>query len=297
MTIGLIFGSLLFVWLLFYLFPVPKTAELHNFDVKRPLVIAHQGGEGLAPSSTLTAFINAWEMGVDVLEFDVHMTKDGLLVAIHDPTVDRTTNGTGKVNEMTLKEIKKLDAGYYFQNEKGEHPFRDKGITIPTVEEIFETIKDDDMLYIIEIKETNDPSLYKTIARKMWEKLKAFGLEKRVMLASFDQDIVDYILEASDGKAIVSAGRKEATKFVVFHKLFLNSLYRPAVDAIHIPTREGKFNLADQKLIRGAHKRGMVVHYWTINDKETMRELIRIGADGIMTDRPDLLFEVLQEKL
>lgn len=297
MTIGLIFGSLLFVWLLFYLFPVPKTAELHNFDVKRPLVIAHQGGEGLAPSSTLTAFINAWEMGVDVLEFDVHMTKDGHLVAIHDPTVDRTTNGTGKVNEMTLKEIKKLDAGYYFQNEKGEHPFRGKGITIPTVEEIFETIKDDDMLYIIEIKDTNDPSLYKTITQKMWDTLKTFRLEQRVMFASFDQDIVDYILEVSNGKAIVSAGRKEATKFVVLHKLFLNSLYHPSVDAIHIPTREGKFNLADRKLIRGAHKRGMVVHYWTINDQETMRELIRMGADGIMTDRPDLLIEVLQEKL
>lgn len=73
----------------------------------------------------------------------------------------------------------------------------------------------------------------------MWETLKAFGLEQRVMLASFDQEIVDYILNVSNGKAIISAGPKEATKFVVLHKFFLSSLYRPNVDAIHIPTREG----------------------------------------------------------
>lgn len=133
-----------------FFFPVSKAAHLHYFDIKRPLVIAHQGREGLAPSSTLPAFINSWKMGVIVLEFDIHMTKNGHLFATHEATVDRTTNGTGKVNKMILKEIKELDAGYYFQDEKGEHPFRGKGITIPSVEEVFSTIKDVDRLYIIE---------------------------------------------------------------------------------------------------------------------------------------------------
>ena len=297
MFFGIILGLILLLWLAFYLYPVSKTAKLHQFDVKRPLVIAHQGGAGLAPSSTLAAFMNAWKLGVDVLEFDVHMTKDGHIVSIHDPTVDRTTNGTGRVNDLTLEEIQNLDAGYRFQDEKGNYKFRGQGVFIPTIEQIFETIKDDKMLYIIEIKDTNHPSLYRAITEKMWDTIKSFGLEKRVILASFDQNIIDHLLNISRGEAIVSAGRKEAKRFVVLHKLFLNSLYRPSVDALHIPAREGKFNLADRKLIRGAHNRGMVVHYWTINDPEMMRNLLRMGADGIMTDRPDLLIQVMKENL
>src|SRR5699024_4611846 len=124
-------------------------------DDPEVLVIAHRGGRGLAPEGTLTAFDQAVSLGVDVLEFDTHLTKDGHLVVIHDDTVDRTTNGTGKVNELTLEEVQNLDAGYSFTDEEDEYVFRDQGVYIPTVEEVFQ--KYPNMRHLIELKDTNAP--------------------------------------------------------------------------------------------------------------------------------------------
>ena len=284
---------ILLIWIIIYFFPVKKHTTPAYFDHEKLLVIAHQGGEHLAPSSTLEAFRNAQELGVDVIEFDIHMTKDEYLVAIHDPTVDRTTSGTGVVNEMTLEEVQSLDAGMYFKDLDGDYSYRGQGVYIPTVEEIFEEIPH--MYWNVEIKDTNDPTLYRTIAEKLWDAIQQHKLEEQVLFAAFDQEIIDIVLDVTNGEALVSGGRGEVTKFVILHKLFLNGLYRPQVNALQIPTEDSRINLKDQKLIRGARKKGMEVHYWTINDPETMQELIDLGADGIITDRPDLLIELLKE--
>lgn len=285
---------LLLCWVLIYFFPVQSRDKHPFFDNDRPLVMAHQGGQGLAPSSTLEAFQKAYELGVDVIEFDIHMTKDGYLVAIHDPTVDRTTDGNGKVNDMTLDEIQTLDAAANFQDENGENHFKGKGVTIPTVEQVFDAIPD--VRWNIEIKDSNDPKLYRPIAEKLWRIIQDYHLEDHVLIASFDQDIIDIVTEITDGKALIAGGRQEITKFVILHKLFFNGLYRPAVDAIEIPTKDSSINLMDLKLIRGAHKRGIDVHYWTINDAETMEKLLDLGANGILTDRPDILLKVLENR-
>ncbi|RDW16630.1 glycerophosphodiester phosphodiesterase [Oceanobacillus chungangensis] len=292
---GWIVGSIIAIWLIIYLFPVTENKALHKFNRDKPLVIAHGGGNDLAPSNTLAAFTNAYALGVDVIEFDIHMTEDGHLVSIHDPTVDRTTNGTGRVNEMKLAEIQSLDAAANFQNLDGEYSYRGKGVYIPTVNDIFAIINDPDMLYTIEIKDSNDPKLYRDMCQSLWSVIQDYGLEENVIIASFDQEIVDMVTDVSGGKALVSGGRQEITKFVVFHKLFLNGLYKQNVHALQIPTEDSNINLQDRKLIRGAEHRGMDVHYWTINDKETMQELINLGADGIMTDRPDLLIDLLKD--
>ncbi|WP_078594872.1 glycerophosphodiester phosphodiesterase [Evansella clarkii] len=292
---GILFLAMLTGWVTILLFPVserpvkPFFADLEN----RPLVIAHQGGEHLAPSNTMEAFRMADEMGVDVIEFDVHMTSDGYLVAIHDNTVDRTTDGTGRVNDMTLAELRELDAADYFQDLHGEFSFRGQGIMIPTVEEIFSEFPD--MAFNIELKATNDEELHRPMAERLWELMVEYNMEDQVLAASFNQRINDMMTEISDGRAAVSGGVDEITRFVVFHKFFLNGLYRPKVDAVQIPTEESIFNLKDDKIIRGAHRRGMEVYYWTINDEEKMRELIELGADGIVTDRPDLMLKILEE--
>jgi glycerophosphoryl diester phosphodiesterase len=275
---------------------VHENTKLHKFYSERPLVIAHGGGNHLAPSNTLAAFTHAYELGVDVLEFDVHITADGQLVSIHDPTIDRTTDGNGRVNDMTLKEIQEFDAAYSFLDLDGEYSYRGTGVIVPAVEDIFTTIDDPDMLYAIEIKDTNDPDLYEEISLKLWELIKQYGLEENVIIASFDQDIIDIVLDISGGEALVSGGRSEITRFVIFHKLFLNGLYQQNVHALQIPTEDSNINLMDRKIIDGANRRGMDVHYWTINDLYTMEELIELGANGIMTDRPDLLLELLEDK-
>lgn len=276
-----------------YLLPPFSKVERPFEDLERPLVIAHQGGEHLAPSNTLESFINGYELGVDVLEFDIHMTRDGHLVAIHDDRVDRTTDGSGLVNDLLLEEIKELDAGHYFKDLEGEYSFRGKGVEIPTVEEIFDSLPN--MKWNIEIKDTNNPDLYEEIVRTYWQTIKDYGLEGDVLTASFNQDIIDLLIKESEDEALVSGGRQEIKKFAVLHFLFLNRLYKPSVNAIQIPTKDGRISLKSKLLIKGAQKIGMDVHYWTINDPDLMRELLELGADGLITDRPDLMLELLEE--
>lgn len=261
-------------------------AFFHN--VESPLVIAHRGGKANYPENTLEAFRHSVEVGSDVIEFDIHMTKDGHLVVIHDATVDRTTDGKGSIDSFTLKELRQLDAGYHFTDRDGNYPYRGKAVSIPTVEEVFAAFPD--TLMNIEIK-----APYPQVEEKLWQLIQQFNMEDRVLLASFDQKIIDKINDISGGKVAISGGKKEVTKFVLLHKLFLPFLYEPKVDALQIPTKANRFNLVDEKLLNGAKKLNMLVYYWTINDEVKMKQLLQLGANGIITDDPEKLISVMKE--
>lgn len=289
------FGVIGLIWLILFIIPIKKHPKHPMFDNDRPLVMAHQGGADLAPSNTLAAFRNAAELGVDMMELDVHLTQDGHLVVIHDDTIDRTTNGSGTVNELTLAEVQSYDAGYHFVDLDGDHSFRDKDVIIPTLADVFEEMPSH-MRYTIEIKDTNDAALYEKIGEDLWTLMAEYDVQDKVLIGSFDQHILDMMTEITDGEAIVSAGEQEVTKFVILHKLGLHALYQTKVDSVEMPIKASGINLMDASLVNAAKKRGMDVHYWTINDPDTMEQLIDLGADGIITDRPDLLIELLQEK-
>jgi glycerophosphoryl diester phosphodiesterase len=280
-------------YILLNVVPVEQRPTHSFFQSDRPLVIAHQGGELLAPSNTLTAFQQAVDLGVDVLEFDIHITKDGQLVTIHDPTVDRTTNGTGNVHDLTLDEIQKLDAGYHFEDLDGELSYRGKGAYIPSLEEVFQTFPT--MKMVIEIKDDNPAQRVPEISEKLWSLIQKYQKEDQVVVASFDQQIINQFKEVSKGKVALSAGEDEIRKFIIFKKLFLANLYRPNADVFQIPTKESIFNLASPSIMKEANRRNVNIQYWTIDDKETMRSLVEDGADGIITNRPDLMLEVLAE--
>ncbi|MGG3562304.1 glycerophosphodiester phosphodiesterase [Neobacillus rhizosphaerae] len=274
--------------------PVKQISQKSFFKNSRPLVIAHQGGELLAPSNTMAAFTNAANMGVDVIETDLHITKDGYLVAIHDPTVDRTTDGHGKVADMTLEEIQKLDAGYQFKDLKGNYNYRGKGVYIPTIEEMFQTLGD--MRIEMEIKDDNPPERTEEMATKLWALIEKYHMEDKILVASFDQDILETFNKYAKDRVATCGGKQEVTKFVVFHKFFLRNLYQPETDSFQIPTADSGFDLTDQKLINGAHRRGQDISYWTIDDPIEMKKLLDAGADGILTNRPDLLLKLVAEK-
>lgn len=289
-------GSLIFILIAYFALnygPVDKRPNHPFFKSDRPLVIAHQGGELLAPSNTMLAFQQAVDLGVDVLETDIHITKDGELVTIHDPSVDRTTNGTGLVAELSLKELQKLDAGYHFKDLAGEFSYRGKGAYIPTVEELFQAFPN--MRMVIEIKDDNPPERINEISEKLWNLIKEYKKKNQIIVASFDQKIVDQFQKISNGKVAISAGESEIKKFIILKKFFLANLYKPKADAFQIPTEASIFNLATPSVISEAKRRNVNVQYWTIDDKETMKSLIQNGANGIMTNRPDLLLEVMDE--
>ncbi|MCR8645597.1 glycerophosphodiester phosphodiesterase [Paenibacillus sp. N1-5-1-14] len=290
--LGLIVVILAVHTVMYYGF-VPKQKDVY-VGMKKPLNIAHQGGEDLAPSNTMAAFAIADSLEVDALETDIHMTKDGHLVTIHDATVDRTTNGKGRVDSYTLAELQKLDAGYHFKDLNGQYSYRGKGVYIPTLDEVFAAYGSK-YYFTVEIKESYPIGKPSEIEQKLWDLIRKYKLEDKVIMNSFDNDIVSKFSDLSGNRVPLGAGKAEVIKFVIANKLFLPGFYRPSSQVLQIPTEDSGFNLSTKRIIENAHRLNMQVHYWTIDDKPTMKKLIELGADGIMSNRPDLLKEVIEE--
>ena len=282
-------------WLAIFLWPVRERPErpFYRPDDPKVLIIAHRGGKGLAPEGTMAAFDKAVSLGAHVLEYDTHITSDGHLVVIHDDTVDRTTNGSGKVNEMTLEEVQMLDAGYHFTDENGDYTFRDKGVYLPTIEEVFQ--KYPNMRHLIELKDTNAPELYEEMIQELWRLIQKYEMEDNVMVGSFTHEINERFEAVSWGQIPIGAGEEAVRDFATKHVAYLNGLADSSVDSLQLPTEAEGFDLTTKNMIQSAKARNMSVYYWTINEKDEMRRLIEKEVDGIMTDYPDRLIEVLNE--
>mgnify|MGYP001940125225 CR=1 FL=1 len=297
--IGIVLLFLSGVWLVIYLWPTDDepppfiTLAEESRKENQPLVIAHRGGARIAPEGTLEAMDKSVELGVGVLEFDVHLTEDEELVVIHDDTVDRTTNGSGLVNEMSLDEIQELDAGYTFQDEDDEFSYRDQGVYIPSLREVFERYPDE--LYLIEIKDTNRPDLYDEAIQKLWALIQKFDMHEQVTVGSFTHGILERFQEVSDGQVAIGAGESEATGFVVKSLLRLNGLNDTEAASLQLPTEQLGIDLTRPFIRETAHQKEMHVYYWTINDEDEMIDLINKEVDGIMTDYPDVLIDLLNE--
>ena len=257
---------------------------------KGPLILAHQGASAYAPSNTIPSFRKALEMGADVLELDVHLTREGAIVVAHDDTVDRLTNGTGRIRDFTLADLQKLDAGYRFTPDGGAtYPFRGRGIHIPTLEEVFKSFPQ--ARVNIEIKEGDQP-----IAQPLADLIRSMGMTKRVLVVSVYSDALEaFRKEAPD--VATAASKSEILGLVVQWKLGLGFLYHASADAVQIPyeSRESSgIDLARAGLVRVAHRRNVKVHYWTVDDPAEMRQLLGLGADGLITDKPDVALEVMR---
>lgn len=255
----------------------------------RPLVIAHQGGDGVWPGETMFAFQNAVELGVDVLEMDIHITKDGVLILMHDETVDRTTDGTGEIESMTLAELKELDAGYDWSLDDGvTFPYRGKGLQVAALEEVFAAFPD--MRMTIEIKKTNA-----SMAKPFCDLIREYNMQDKVLVASFhDERLKEFRAECPE--VATSSAKNETTVFVLMTKGFIGGFYSPKFYSLQVPEESGGITVMTESFVRAAHARNLAVEPWTINDAETMRKFIEWGVDGIITDRPDIMMEVLKEQ-
>jgi glycerophosphoryl diester phosphodiesterase len=253
----------------------------------RPLVIAHQGGDGVWPGDTMFAFEKAAALGVDMLEMDLHVTSDGQLVLMHDETVDRTTDGTGKIEEMTLEQFKSLDAGYDWTVDGGQtYPYRGQGITGATLEELFQALPD--MPMTIEIKLVED----QPVARLFCDMIRQYGMQDKVLVASFHQDAMDEF-RATCPEVSTSTTQNEVINFFVRQLLGLDGTYSPVGKALQVPEYQGSLRVLSPRFIAAARDRGLDVHVWTVNDAADMQRMIDLGVDGIITDNPDRLLEVL----
>ncbi|MFX0099347.1 MAG: glycerophosphodiester phosphodiesterase [Candidatus Hodarchaeota archaeon] len=269
----------------------------------RPLIMAHRGNSSEVPENTLEAFKDAHDMGsVDCIETDVHLTKDEEFVFFHDPKVDRTTNAKGRIADFTLAELKDLDAGYKFMNEKSEYPFRGKGFKIQSVKDILPQFKDIKFNMDIKSKDPRAPVLLS----KLLDDLDA---NERVMVGSFHKNQVYKFREVSDIPTSASINevwqfRKAAKRWIKKHpgetpgKFNQEEIFgeKLAYHALQIPEK-----LLFLKVILGpafiqfAHAVDIAVMIWTINERDEMKRLLEWGADGIFTDKPALLIEVMDE--
>jgi glycerophosphoryl diester phosphodiesterase len=254
-----------------------------------PVNLAHRGASALAPENTIEAFRLAVEAGAGGLELDVHMTRDGHLVVIHDASVDRTTNGTGAVSEMTLEELRRLDAGHNFSPDGGPtRPYRGRGVRVPTLGEVLREFPG--VAVNIEIK-AGTPGIEEKVLGVLRE-ANALG---RALVVSTPHDIVKRFRKVSGGHVSTGASRWEIGLFYISSRFRLERLVRPAYDALQVPLRHRGLPVVTPRFVRAAHARGVRVDAWTINQADEMRRLLDLGVDVIMTDRPGMLAEVLRE--
>lgn len=260
-------------------------------DIQRPLVIAHQGGDGIRPGDTMAAFDNAVAIGADVLEMDAHITSDGQIVLMHDEKVDRTTNGSGLIEDLTLAQLRQLDAAYKWSNDGGKtFAYRGQGIQVPTLDELFQ--KYPQMRYVIEIKLTQNP-----IDKPLCNLIRKHNMQDKVVIASF-HDVAMKNFRATCPEVATSASRGEVTTFVLLSKVFLSGLVAPQYESIQPPydPKESKnIPIMTRRFIRECHAKNLAVEPWTVDDPALMKQYIEWGVDGIMTDRPDLMIQVLKE--
>ena len=227
-------------------------------------VIAHRGGRGLGPENTLAAFRRSLAAGADVLEMDVRTTADGHLVVLHDATVDRTTDGHGAVNEMTLAQLKTLDAGYRWTADQGHSfPFRSRGITVPTLSEVLVAFADTPL--ITEIKE-NRPEVSQPVCDLLHQHDRITG----VLVASVHAGVLERFRQVCLGVA-TSAGPSETLWFYLLSRSGLAALYSPAMQALQVPVSFKGLAVVSDRFVAAAHARNLTVAAWTVNAEETMR--------------------------
>lgn len=249
-------------------------------------VIAHRGGADLRPENTLAAFAHAVAIGADVLEMDIRATADGALVCLHDATVDRTTDGHGRVDSMTLAELQKLDAGYRWSNDGGRtHPFRGQGVRVPALEEVFQRFPTRRLN--LEMKRVEG-----VLAQPLCALIRRLGMTQRVLVASMDVATIEAFRRACPEVA-TSMSRNEALTFFGLQRAWLDSVYSPPAQALQVPYYYGSSTVPTPGFVAAARRKDFKLHVWTINDDARMRELIGLGVDGIVTDRPDRLLALL----
>jgi glycerophosphoryl diester phosphodiesterase len=255
---------------------------------------AHRGGELEMPGERMESFRRAAALGVDALELDVRLSADGVLVVCHDPTVDRTTNGSGRVCDLRASRLVELDGGWWWPHQDepgraslpdGAFPWRGKGLRIALLEEIFRELAD--MRMNIDCKDHREQAI-----AALAEMIRRYDRVDRTLVASFSHRTVTRCRALLPGAA-TAASPREAAAFLLLTALGLWRLSRPSFQGLQIPSRLGRLRLLRPRTVRAAHVMGMHLTAWTINEQEQIQQLLSMGVDGIVTDRPSLLLRVL----
>ncbi|MGE8204459.1 glycerophosphodiester phosphodiesterase [Heyndrickxia sp. NPDC080065] len=238
------------------------------------LIFAHRGSAGTHPENTMEAFLAAEKSGSDGIELDVHLSKDGEIVVIHDETVDRTTNGKGFVNQLLLKEIKELNASYKFKTFQSFI----RVPRIPVLKEIFDWMRGNDLLCNIELK--NGKIEYPFLEEKVIQLIRDYQYEERIIISSFNHYSLIHCYQLAP--EIETAA------------LYSDSLYMPWVYARAIRAKGIHPNIksASDMIINGAIENGIAIRPYTVNKDNEIERLIRVKCSAIITDYPEKAIKI-----
>ena len=267
-----------------------KKAEFNPFrSPHRPLVMGHRGDQTVSPENTLLALKNAALLELDVIETDIRMTKDNELILFHDETLDRTTNKTGSVKNYTLDELNHVDLGYSFTLDGGKtFPARGQDWKVVPLRQAFDLFPE--MKFNLDIKDV-DPLAPEILAKIIRE----YSREDSIMVGSFHHHQIQKFRKILPN-VNTSASPQEIRRFLTFTALYLERFITPRYSAFQVPISHQNRTIVTKRFVKTAHAKNLAVHVWVVNDRLTIEYLIQIGVDGIFTDDPWLLLEVLQEK-
>jgi glycerophosphoryl diester phosphodiesterase len=241
------------------------------------LIIAHRGGAGLWPENTIHALQHAAQLGVNLSEIDLHMSRDGVLVVIHDETIERTTNGQGRVQDFTFAELKKFDAGYHWTADNGRtFPFRGQGITIPSLVEVFDAFPEQS--FSLEIKQSTPPLL-----AALRDVIHKYAKTQRILVSAFNPRVMK-VFRRLCPRVATAAHDDEMRQLTKMSRFYLENFLKLKADCLEVPE-----SIVTPRLIHAAHKLGKRIDVWTVNETKAMQRLIDWGVDGILTDFPDRL--------
>lgn len=250
----------------------------------RPLVIAHRGSSGTHPENTLAAFKQAITDGADIIELDLRMTRDGHVVVLHDATVARTTDGQGEIEELDLNQIKALDAGFRFSTDGGEtFPFRSRGLTIPTLEEVLLTLPEQPLMLELKVSSARMVRQVIAILRRL-DRLEQVSIELFAIKTKYAK-----LMRQLEPRLTTGHTRAELVRFVSLAKLGLGKTFKRRAFSIEMPPRRNRLAMTTKRTLKAASKKNIPMFVWTINKEKDMRHYLDAGAAGLFTDFPDIL--------
>lgn len=248
-----------------------------------PFGIAHRGSRILWPENTMVAFSGAVDLGFEWLETDLHLTADGVLVCLHDPLLDRTTDQSGPVSVLTAKDLETIDAGH--SHAPGEEfPFRGRGIRVPTLEELVTSFPE--VRVVVDLKQDG-------LVEPLWKLVEQFRLHDRLVVGSFSDRRLAAFRRISRGSVATSTG---PVRSVAALAGAVAGRAPRLADAVQFPVSVGPLRPFSRRTIASFHRRGYQAHVWTVNDPDSMHRFYDLGVDAVITDRPDLLRDVLRER-
>lgn len=247
-------------------------------DGPRPRLFAHRGSCGTHPENTLEAFAEGLAAGAERLELDVHRTRDGHIVVFHDDDLARTTDANGLLRHRTLAELKSLDAGWRFEDEAGGHPFRGRGIRIPTLSEVLEAFPG--VALNIEVKHDDG-----TTVERFFDVLDRHGARDCVLAAAYEDPILRRIRAVAPDMLTSLSGDEVVAFFAAWMSGSLAD-YVPPGKAFQVPPDHEGMEIVTAEFVKAVHGLGMEVHVWTINVEAEVARLLDLGVDGVMTDFP-----------